>query len=89
MLDDLVHNTYLKTLDLGVIEGSIRKNSLGIDGARCLAALLIQNKTLECLKLEDNDIGIAGAEIIAIALKQNKTLKHLKLAENLIKTQGA
>jgi Ran GTPase-activating protein (RanGAP) involved in mRNA processing and transport len=89
ILDDLIKNTYLKTLDLGVIEGSIRKNSLGIDGARCIAALLIQNKTLETLRLEDNDIGIAGAEIIAIALKQNKTLKNFKLSENMIKTQGA
>lgn len=89
ILDDLVKNTYLKTLDLGVIDGSIRKNSLGVDGARCIAALLIQNKSLETIKLEDNDIGIAGAEIIAIALKQNKTLKHFKLSENMIKTQGA
>jgi|JI6StandDraft_1071083.scaffolds.fasta_scaffold02688_3 Ran GTPase-activating protein (RanGAP) involved in mRNA processing and transport len=89
ILDDLVKNTSLKTLDLGVIEGSIRKNSLGVDGARCIAALLIQNKTLETLKLEDNDIGIAGAEIIAIALKQNKTLKNFKLSENMVKTQGA
>lgn len=89
ILDDLVKNNCLKTLDLGVIDGSIRKNSLGVDGARCIAALLIQNKTLEALKLEDNDIGIAGAEIIAIALKQNKSLKHFKLSENMIKTQGA
>lgn len=61
ILEDLVKNVHLKTLDLGVIEGSIRKNSLGVDGARCIAALLIQNKALETLKLEDNDIGINGA----------------------------
>jgi hypothetical protein len=48
-------------LDLGILEGSIRKNSFGIDGARCLAAILLQNKKLEILKLEDNDIGINGA----------------------------
>lgn len=57
------------------MEGSIRKNSLGIDGARVLAAVLLQNKKLEALRLEDNDIGINGAEIISISLKRNKTLK--------------
>ena len=61
ILDDLIKNTSLKTLDLGVLEGAVRKNSFGVDGARCLAALIIQNKKLETLKLEDNDIGIAGA----------------------------
>jgi hypothetical protein len=40
-----------------------------------LAAVLLQNKTLEVLKLEDNDIGINGAEIISIPLKKNKQLK--------------
>lgn len=29
-LDDLIANTTLKSLDLGVVEGSMRKNSLGI-----------------------------------------------------------
>ena len=61
VLEDLIKNSFLKTLDIGIMEGSIRKNSIGIDGARCIAAILLQNKTLECLKLEDNDIGINGA----------------------------
>ena len=30
ILDDLIANTNLKVLDIGVIEGSMRKNSLGI-----------------------------------------------------------
>lgn len=89
VLEELIKNVHLKSLDIGIMEGSIRKNSFGIDGARCLAAVLLQNKVLECLKLEDNDIGINGAEIIAIPLKRNKTLKDLKISENLIKTQGA
>lgn len=29
-LDDLIQDRYLKSLDLGVVEGSMRKNSLGI-----------------------------------------------------------
>ncbi len=43
--------TKLKCLDLGVLEGSIRKNSIGVDGAKCLAAVILQNKNLETLKL--------------------------------------
>lgn len=61
ILEDMIKNTYLKSLDLGILEGSIRKNSIGIDGARCLAAILLQNKKLEILKLQDNDIGVSGA----------------------------
>jgi len=30
ILDDLITNTNLKALDIGVVEGSMRKNSLGI-----------------------------------------------------------
>lgn len=89
ILEELIKNSYIRVLNLGIEEGSIRKNSFGIDGARCLAAVLLQNKTLEVLKLEDNDIGINGAEIISIPLKKNKQLKELKISENLIKTEGA
>lgn len=85
----MIKNSYIKCLDLGISQGSIRKNSFGIDGSRCLAAILLQNKKLEVLKLEDNDIGINGAEIISIPLKRNRILKELKISENLIKTQGA
>jgi uncharacterized protein YlxW (UPF0749 family) len=42
-LDDLITNTSIKHLDLGVVESSMRKNSLGIQGAVCIAALLIRN----------------------------------------------
>lgn len=89
ILEELIKNTHLRSLSLGIEEGSIRKNSFGVDGARCLAAILLQNKALEVLELEDNDIGINGAEIISIPLKKNKQLRELKLAENLIKTEGA
>ena len=49
ILEDLIKNQYLKFLDIGVVEGSIRKNSLGIQGAICISALLIRNKVLEGL----------------------------------------
>lgn len=68
ILEDLIKNTSLKSLDLGVMEGSIRKNSLGIQGAICISALLIRNKTLEMLSLNDNDLGSDGGECLGIAL---------------------
>jgi Ran GTPase-activating protein (RanGAP) involved in mRNA processing and transport len=51
IVDELSKNQYLKTLDLGIFEGSIRKNSFGIDGAKCIAALILQNKNIESIKL--------------------------------------
>jgi Ran GTPase-activating protein (RanGAP) involved in mRNA processing and transport len=80
ILEEFIKNTHIKTLNLGIEDGSIRKNSFGIDGARCLAAILLQNKILESLCLQDNDIGINGAEIISIPLKKNKQLRELKLS---------
>ncbi len=51
VLEELAKNQALKSLDLGVLEGSIRKNCFGVDGAKCIAAIILQNKTLEALKL--------------------------------------
>jgi NLR family CARD domain-containing protein 3 len=44
--EHLTKNANLKSLDLGIIEGSIRKNSLGIQGAMNISAILIKNKSL-------------------------------------------
>lgn len=41
MVDDLSKSTKLVSLDLGVVEGSIRKNSIGVDGAKCIAAIIL------------------------------------------------
>lgn len=68
ILDDLISNPKLKTLDLGVIEGSMRKNSLGIQGSVCVSAILIRNKTVESISINDNDLGPDGGECIGIAL---------------------
>lgn len=89
LLKDLTLNTSLESLDLGVWKKSIRKNSVGFIGAKCLAAMIIHNRTLHSLRLQDNDIGVRGADIISQALKQNKSLTHLKIAENNIQTEGA
>ena len=51
ILEEMIKSPYIKSIDFGISEGSIRKNSFGIDGARCLAAILLQNKSLEILKI--------------------------------------
>lgn len=51
--------------------------------------MLIRNKTLESLSINDNDFGADGGECIGIALSQNDTLKVLKIAENELKSEGA
>ena len=88
-LDDVISNTELRHLDLGVVDGSMRKNSLGIQGAVCVSALLIKNKVIESLSINDNDLGPDGGECIGIALSQNDTLQVLKVAENDLKSEGA
>jgi Ran GTPase-activating protein (RanGAP) involved in mRNA processing and transport len=43
IIDTLNKNTHLKSLDLGVIHNSIRKNSLGISGTKCIVSILLNN----------------------------------------------
>lgn len=89
ILDELINHRTLKALDIGILEGSLKKNALGIQGAVCISALLIKNKILESLSVNDNDFGADGGECIGIALSQNKSLKTLKVAENDLKSEGA
>ena len=86
VMEEFALSKGLHSLDLGVLEGSIRKNSLGVDGAKCIAAIILQNHILESIRLQDNDLGTTGGEIIGTALKSNNTLRHLKIAENDLKT---
>ena len=51
--------------------------------------MLIRNKTLERLAINDNDFGPDGGECIGVALSQNETLKVLKVAENELRSEGA
>lgn len=89
IVEEICKSTKLLSIDFGVQEGSIRKNSIGVDGAKWIATIILQNKVLTSIKLQDNDIGITGGEILGTALKQNKTLKSLTVAENQLKTTGA
>ena len=47
IIDNLIKNQYLKTIDLGFIQGSIRKNSLGKEGAKSLVSLILNNSIIE------------------------------------------
>lgn len=89
ILKDLTSNTSLELLDMGVWKKSIRKNSIGFIGAKCIAATLIHNRSISTLHLQDNDIGVKGADILSQALKQNKSLTRLKISENNIQTEGS
>lgn len=45
--DTLCKNTSIMSIDFGIIEGSLRKNSLGIQGAMNISAILIKNRSIE------------------------------------------
>ncbi|CAG9325226.1 unnamed protein product [Blepharisma stoltei] len=89
LVDVISNHPTLKVLNLGLQEGSMRKNSLGLQGATCLAAILLKNSSIDTLILEDNDIGANGGECFGIALTQNMSLKNLKISENELRTEGA
>ena len=43
IIDNLTKNQSLKVLDLGVITGSIRKNSFGKEGSKSIVSLILNN----------------------------------------------
>ena len=88
-LEELIANSSLTHLDLGVTEASIRKNALGMQGAVCISSLLMRNQTIEYLSVKDNDFGPDGGQCIGLALAGNTTLKTLKTAENHLTSTGA
>ena len=57
IIDNLSNSKTLRHLNLGVSKNSYRKNSLGLFGMKSLISLLLNNKRLEGLVLEDNDCG--------------------------------
>ena len=71
------------------MEGSFHKNSFTIKGAKCIANILLYNKSLENLKLQDNDLGSISGELIGVGLGQNQTLRSLKISENYLQSEGA
>ena len=80
----LCKNTTLKHLDLS-------RNPIGehVEGVTAVAEMLVENKTLTVLDLQDCHINSEGAVELAAALCKNSTLKHLKLDFNPIGVEGA
>ena len=80
----LCKNTTLEHLDLGC--NPIGEHEEGVTSA---VKLLVENKTLTLLDLEDCHISSEGAVELAAALCKNSTLKHLNLDRNPIDVEGA
>ena len=80
----LCENTTLKHLDLS-------HNSIGehVDGANAVAKVLVENKTLTELNLQECHISSEGAVELAAALCKNSILKDLNLNRNPIGVEGA
>ena len=80
----LCKNTKLKRLDL-------TNNPIGehVEGVTAVAKMLVENKTLTDLELQDCHISSEGAVKLAAALCKNSTLKHLDLRRNPISVEGA
>jgi len=64
-------------------------NPLGLDSVRELAALLVDNATLETLILYGVSVKPAGARMLSEALKRNSTLRSLVLFSNELGDMGA
>ena len=80
----LCKNTTLNDLNLNY-------NSIGehVEGATAVAKMLVENKTLTRLDLQDCHISSEGAVELAAALCKNTTLKRLDLDHNPIGVEGA
>ena len=80
----LYKNTTLRNLDLS-------NNPIGerVKGVTAVAEMLLENKTLRELNLQDCHITSEGAVELAAALCKNSTLKYLDLDHNPIGVKGA
>ena len=86
---EVISSNSLKYLNLGVCEGSFRVNNFSGDGGIILARILLNNKSIETLILQEKLLGEDAGDKIGAALIQNETLKKLVLSDNKIKNKGA
>lgn len=68
---------------------SKRKNSVGLKGAVCLSAVIINNKVIRSLNLNENNLELDGGMCLGRALEENNTLAELQLADNRLTSDGA
>ena len=87
--NDIANSKFLKYLNFGVTEGSFKVNNFSGDGGIILARILLNNKSLETLILQENSLGEDAGDKIGTALIQNTTLKKLVLSDNKIRNKGA
>ena len=87
--NEVMKSNNLKYLNLGVIEGSFRRNNFNGEGGIILARILLNNHSIETLILQDNELGEDAGDKIGAALIQNKTIKKLVLSDNKIKNKGS
>ena len=87
--NEISNSKFLKYLNLGVTEGSFRVNNFSGDGGIILARILLNNKSLETLILQENHLGEDAGDKIGTALIQNTTLKKLVISDNKIRNKGA
>ena len=73
---------HLENFDIGIVDGSTKKNSLGTDGSVGLAALIVANPNIKYLSISGNDLGKEGGDFIGTALLSNHTLRVLKVDSN-------
>ena len=64
-------------------------NNIGDEGDKCIADVLVVNKSLQDIVLSSNNINLEGAKYLADALKENDTLKELAIDKNNIGDGGA
>ena len=86
---EVMDSMSLKYLNFGVYEGSYRVNNFSGDGGIILARMLLVNKSLETLILQENNLGEDAGDKIGAAFIKNKTLKKLVISSNKIKNKGA
>ena len=87
--NEIANSKFLKYLNFGVSEGSFRINNFSGDGGIILARILLKNKSIETLILQENLLGEDAGDKIGTSLIQNETLKKLVLSDNKIRNKGA
>ena len=87
--NEVMASKSLRYLNLGVLEGSFRRNNFSGEGGIILARILLNNNSIETLILQDNELGEDSGDKIGASLIQNKSIKKLVVSDNKIKNKGA
>ena len=87
--NEVIASSSLRYLNLGVTEGSFRVNNFSGDGGIIIARILLNNKSIETLILQENLLGEEAGDKIGAALIQNESLKKLVISDNKIRNKGA